>query len=207
MDAESYGVRIRVPRVDLQRPPATLHLFHLLRDDLGLLHVLLTRRIRTIGQWRQLDARGDGAILVGEDAAARISALADVAEAFFDAWRIGRGWPIDAPVLRSAGLSEQWIERIESLLEELEGDPAKLLAAIEAREDERVKGFRQKTYEKLRNYLEEGGFLDHREVLDTAAIHSRVQVAVAVHVKQCRISAEDVAARVHELHHQGGVRA
>jgi hypothetical protein len=206
-DAESYGCLLKVPRVDLHRPSTALHLFHLLRDELDLLYRLLVSRIRTVGQWRRIAATGGGATLVGGDAAERISALADVAEAFFDAWRVGRSRPIDTGVLRNAELSDIWIDKLESLLEELGGDPARLLDALEKREDERTKGFRTRVLEKLRAYLIQHGYLDEREPLDEAAIHSRVQVAVAVHVHKGVIRAETVAARVHELHHPGGVRA
>jgi len=206
-DAESYGYLLKVPRVDLHRPSTALHLFHLLRDDLELLYRLLVRHIRTVGQWRRLAATGGGATLVGSDAAERISALTDVAEAFFDAWRVGRCRPIDIGVLREAELSDIWIDKLESLLEELGGDPAKLLDALEKREDERTKGFRARVLEKLRAYLIQHEYVDEREPLDEAAIHSRVQVAVAVHVHKGVIRAERVAARVHELHHPGGVRA
>ena len=207
-DAETYGDLLRVPRVDLLRPPTALHLFHLLRDDLELLYVLLVSRIRTVGQWRSLADGGDGATLVGTDAAARISALADVAEAFFDASRVGRCRPIDSGVLRDAGVSEMWIDKLQSLLDELGGDPARLLAMLEvSRDDARTSGFRANVRDRLREHLIQQGYLDERDPLDESAIHARVQVLVAVHVENGLIRTEQVAARVHELHHQGGVRA
>ena len=207
-DAVTYGDLLKVPRVDLLRPPEALHLFHLLRDELELLYVLLVSRIRTVGQWRRLADGGGGATLVGSDAAARISALADVAEAFFDASRVGRCRPVDIGVLRDAGLTELWVDKLESLLDELDGDPARFLEALEAsREDARTKGFRNSVRDRLRQHLTQHGYLDERDPLDEAAIHSRVQVSVAVHVEKGLIRAEQVAARVHELQYQGCARA
>jgi len=203
---------------DLEVPPLAevpspfgkdaLHLFHLLRDELDLLYALLVSRIRTVGQWRRLVDGGAGATLVGADAAAHISALADVAEAFFDASRVGRCRPIDTRVLREGGLSEVWVAKLESLIDELGGDPAGFLEALEAsRDDARTKGFRHSVRERLHQYLIQQGYLDEREPLDEAAIHSRVQASVAIHVERGLIRTEEVAARVHEMHHQGGVRA
>jgi hypothetical protein len=207
MDAESYGDLLKVPRVDLLRPSTALHLFHLLRDDLDLLYVLLVSRIRTVGQWRRLADGGGGTTLVGHDAAERISALADMAEAFFDASRVGRCRPIDRGVLRDAGVNEVWIDKLQSLLDELGGDPARLLAALEtSRDDARTRGFRSNVRDRLRQHLIENGYLDERAPLDEAAIHARVQVSVAVHVKNGLIRTEQVATRVHELQHQGGAR-
>jgi hypothetical protein len=207
-DAESYGELLKVPRVDLLGPPTALHLFHLLRDDLDLLYRLLVSRVRTVGQWRRLADGGGGATLVGIDAAARISALADVAEAFFDASRVGRCRPIDTGVLRDAGVSEVWIDKLQSLLDELGGDPARLLAALEStRDDPRTKGFRANVRERLRQHLVQHGYLDERDPLDEAAIHARVQVSVAVHVEKGLVRSEQVAERVHLLHHQCGARA
>jgi hypothetical protein len=76
-----------------------------------------------------------------------------------------------------------------------------------SRDDARTKGFRANVRDRLREHLIQEGYLDERAPLDEAAIHARVQVSVAVHVEKGLIRTEQVAARVHELHHQGRVRA
>jgi hypothetical protein len=204
--AESYGARLGVPQVDLLRPVTALHLFYLLRDDLDLLYALLLRRIRTIGQWRQFDREGGGATLVGREAAERVSALADVAEAFFAASNVGRCRPIDIQVLLEAGLTDVWVEPLGSLLDELGGDPARFLDALECRDDPRTRGFRSRVRDRLRHHLVQSGHLDERTPLDESAIHARVQARVSDHVDRGRITAEQVATLVHELHHRGAKR-
>jgi uncharacterized protein YhaN len=205
MDAERYGALLKVPRVDLNRPPTALHLFHLLRDRLDLLQILLKERLQTVGQWRDFASKRNAADLIGEERAQRISALADLAQAFFDGCRIGRGAPINADVLRDAGISEIWVERLSSLIQEQHGDAAQLLFQLERREDERTRGFQTRIRERLKEFLLDRGFFDDREPLDEPALQARVRVAVADHIDQGILDADDVAARVHELYHQGGI--
>jgi energy-coupling factor transporter ATP-binding protein EcfA2 len=203
--AEDYGERLGVPSVDPRRPVGSLHLFHLLRDDLRLLHALLRERIATVGQWRLLVSSGAARHLVGEAAAERISALADVAEELFGSWRIGRGRPVDAAVLRRAGLGETWVARLASLAEEAEGDAATLLARLERRDDERARGFQSRLRERLREHLLDEGYLDEREPLDEPTLHARVRSGVERHVEAGRLGAGAVPLKVHELLHQGRV--
>jgi hypothetical protein len=203
-DAERYGSILRVPRVEPARSVNSLHLFHLLRDDLELLHRLLTARIRSVGQWRRLVSTGDGLLLLGADPARRLSARADVAEACFDAWRIGRGRPVDAIVLAAAEISETWIARLQSLVDEQRGDASKLLDALTVRTDERTKGFHVRVRQRLRDHLIAGGYLDERELLPEHEIHARAQAAVAVHVESGPLAAEEIAKLVHQLFHGGG---
>lgn len=205
VEAEQYGALLNVPRVDLRKPATALHLFHLLRDELDLLYVLLNERIQTVGQWRDFAGSGAGPRLVGPERAERITALCDLAAAFFESWRIGRGRRIEADTLRDAEISETWVERLESLIGEVAGDAGRLLAELERREDERTKGFQTRIREKLREFLIANGHLDERESLDEQGIQARVRIAVAHHVESERLAAEEIAARVHALFHQAGV--
>src|SRR5690606_22162287 len=59
-DAQAYGARLKVPAIDPWQAAGQLHVFHLLRDDLALLH-------RLLGQWH-VDHMGALAALLASDA-------------------------------------------------------------------------------------------------------------------------------------------
>ncbi|HXV75811.1 MAG TPA: AAA family ATPase [Candidatus Polarisedimenticolaceae bacterium] len=206
-DAEQYGARLRVPRFDPTRPANSVHLFHLLRDELPLLHRLLEIGVRTVGQWRRLAATDDGRRMLGEGAATRLSALADLVEAYVDAWRIGRGRPVDAAALEEAELSPTWIERLGPLVERLGGDARRLIEALADRDDECTKGFQARLRDRLRERLARSGHLDEREILDEHALRARVHAAVAFHTERGTLEPDEVAARMHEWIHHARVHA
>ena len=205
LSAGQYGLAIEAPRLEPRRPVEGLHLIHLLDDDLNLLYRLLQKRISTLGQWRSLINLGQAARLAGEEQAARLSALGDLAAAFFEAWVIGRGRPVDGEALRLAdGVSETFRGKLTDLAGELGGDAALLVRALEERSDGRVSGFREKQLEAFRNWLIGEGYLDPREPLDEPALQGRVLEALGRHLESRRLSLADVAAHVRRLFELAG---
>ncbi|RMH04430.1 MAG: hypothetical protein D6702_03325, partial [Planctomycetota bacterium] len=100
--AAEYGAALGVPAPDLSGPVGALDLFHLLRDRLDLVHRLAVAGIRTLGQWRALPGGGTGGGLLEPDEASSLAARAAVAEAVAEAWRIGRGRPVDRAALAAS---------------------------------------------------------------------------------------------------------
>ena len=134
LDAADYGLLLKVPPVDVDRSAGELHLFHLLNDDLPLLHRLVAMGVKTVGQWKLLAERGEAATLFGEATAARLSALAVLYEAFLRARRIGRGRRVDMDALRRSGkVSPVYLEKFPSLLDDLDGDAGRLMETIATR--------------------------------------------------------------------------
>ena len=66
----------------------------------------------------------------------------------------------DLDLLREAGVTERFLERLAPLLEELDGDAGRLMGALEERSDDRVKGIRHKTVHELRARLTAERFVD-----------------------------------------------
>ena len=182
--------------MDPRRSLGELPLFHLLRDDLPGLHDLLRHHVRTVGQWRAVEENEVAERLVGEDLAARVAARADLAEAFWEAWRIGRGRPVDGEVLAAAGLSATLRPRVLELAREVGDDAKRLVDGIEAGD---VKHFRKAKQAELRAWLEEEGYLDERDVLDEDGVHARALAAVAVHLAAGTLRPEDVSCVVRAL--------
>ena len=92
-----------------------------------------------------------------------VVARAGAIRAAFKAWRIGRGRPVDRAALEASGVvSESFIDRLKDLAVEVEGDPLQLIDALEKGQ---VKRWRPAITERLREYLEDQGYLDHEQPL------------------------------------------
>jgi hypothetical protein len=173
---EEYAERLSVPLPEPFAPISALHLYHVLRDDLQLLHSVLSRgRVERVGHWRSLVESGAADALFGAEACSRLEAGIRTADLFFEAWRVGRGRPVTADDLRASGaVSDRFIVRIASLATDLDGDAEALMTALEDKHDERAKGFRVEQREALRAYFEEAGQLDPSLPLPPEALRARV---------------------------------
>ncbi len=196
-DAAAYGLRLGVPRLDPARPAGSLHLFHLLRDDLDLLHALLAQGIETVGQWRRFSGTARRTGLLPEATCARLDLLADLADAFLVARRRGRDRPVDPLLLRESGaVSDRFLAEVEELRERVAGDPRLLLDALAAKE---VKGFHDSKRQELEEFLRERGCLDDREALDEGGVVERVLGRLADRLGTGTIGAAGAAALVRSL--------
>lgn len=165
---ESYGMALGVPPLDPRREATAQHLFYLLWDDLPLLHRLLESRIEGVGQWLLLSrnrAPLATQIAAEEGAGSQLDARAELLEAFCRAWREGRGKPVDREALeRSDAVSAHYLEDVVAIARELSGDGARLIAALHARDDERLRGFLSKKADALESFLVEEGYIDPRPI-------------------------------------------
>jgi uncharacterized protein YhaN len=64
---EDYAVVLGVPRIDPWAPSDAIHVFHLLRDDLSLLHRLLEERTERLGTLKALLRSDAVKVLLGKD--------------------------------------------------------------------------------------------------------------------------------------------
>ncbi len=161
-DAAAFGKAISVPPLSHGQSPAGVHLFHLLRDDLPLLHGLLVRRVTTLGEFESLteDLFADGAL----DPAARdrLGARARALTAFLDAFAAGRGRPIPGgALLHESGIESKLLEEIEELAATLDGDAARLATALS---EGKIKGMRQSKKDEIADWLTAAGYLDRRPI-------------------------------------------
>jgi DNA repair protein SbcC/Rad50 len=169
LSAEDYGVRLAVPPVDPRLADGQLHLFHLLRDDLSLLHRLLSDwRVETLGQLEALLASDAAANAIPDSSVrAQLAARIALARRWLAAWRQGRGRPVDRAVLAASGaVSDAFIEQTSALAGQLGGDGVALLEALRSGE---VPRFRKDKIEELETWLEEAGYVDAAPVLDAEA--------------------------------------
>jgi DNA repair protein SbcC/Rad50 len=186
-----YASELNVPAFDPAQGAAGLHVAHVL-DQAQQLRCLLQAGICRYGQLEALMARRHADAYLDPDAARRAAARGKVVRALCDAWKIGRGRPVTREALEEAGVSATFIDRIADLSQDLDCDAARLVAALEAREDERAKGFRSAALSEVCENLEAAGYLDPREPLDREAARTRALTAVNDAVKDGAITVEEV---------------
>ena len=119
----------------------------------------------------------------------RAKASARVLRSLAASWRIGRGRKVDRQALIDGGVTDKFIDRVTEIAESVNGDAARLLAALESGQ---AKGFRKATGEKLKLHLEETGHLDERERLPKDQLRMHALAAAAADIKAGLLAAADV---------------
>ncbi|MCG5548332.1 AAA family ATPase [Halorhodospira halochloris] len=172
--AYDYAQRIGVPAIAPRAPAGSMHIFHLLRDDLPLLHRLLEDwRTMTLGQFEGLlDSSAAPAVIAAQTERQRLRGRCSVARLWLNAWRYGRGTPVDRTVLeRSAAVSATFIDRVAELCDGLSGDGE---ALIEALRNGEVRRFQSSKIDELAQWLEDEGYIDPATPLDAEARERQV---------------------------------
>ncbi len=185
---EAAGMPVRP--FDPRREIDEVHLWWVLHHDLELLHRLLDLHFENVASFRNAAHHRIAGLGAREsDAAAPWIALAS---AVIDAWRIGRGRPIDRDALLRAGVSDTFIDRMVELAANVRGDAKAWLVTVSDGSDERAKGYRKKSLDQNRELLEQNGYLDPREILDREAAWMRVLASLPPNHE---LGATDVRAR------------
>ncbi len=178
MTHADYGRLLNVPGLDPAEGPADqAHVWHII-DDPHAVHALLSRRIEVAHQLQTLLAH-DATSVLGQHAAAcrHVPLAVDVLGRAFELWRRGRGTPVDRQVLEaSCAVTPTFMDRLAALAASLEGDAARLLAALEAGE---VAHWRQSNTTALQTYFEAHGHLAAEPRLSPADIRTQLLATYA----------------------------
>ena len=156
VSAEEYGVALGVPVFAPTLGYAGQHFFYVLPDHLELLRDFLMNGIEKAGQWKTVSGTPLAKRLLGSRSITshEIDLRVSLLELFCEVWNQGRGRAVDRDVLvQSGAVSERYLDDVVDITGELDGDPEKLLAALLAREDPRLRGFRQSSADALEGYL------------------------------------------------------
>lgn len=171
-DHASYGEALEVDSFNPHHGVGTAHLWYVV-DDIETLHQLLELGIERWGQLNNLLKWGNGDLLIGDSgqlAAAQENAAA--LNEFVDAWKVGRGKPVDREVLEASGaVSSTFIDEVTELAESVTMDGRQI---VEALHDGKVDRFRSGKATELETYLEENGHIEPRNTLDHGQIRARV---------------------------------
>ena len=101
LSAEEYAARLGAGPIEPWEDPGRIHIFHLLRDDLPRLHRLMSGwGMRLMGPLEGLLAGPAGALAVPQEPLRREwLGRCRAARAWVEAWREGRGRPVDRAAL------------------------------------------------------------------------------------------------------------
>ena len=197
--AADYAQVLGVPKIEPFAPTDALHLFYLCSDDLEGLHEVLRERVETVGRTRRLLAAQPD--VWRPERRARFEALAAVAAAWFESWRLGRAPRLTPEVLREGPVgTTKFVEDLVDIASELEGDGAALIELLgrPAKErDGRLKGFRRSKLEELERDLEERGFFSVDPRDDVGARLERCLAAAQSAVAAGALAREDVVQLAH----------
>jgi hypothetical protein len=178
--ATSYARRIGVTGFDPYSEIESMHLFHVLHDDLAALHLLLSKSgVQSIGALVALIEMGK--VSPPQEVSELFKWRFQAGKEFLLAWRVGRGLRCGLDVLIASGaVSEKYQGGFVSILRDHGGRADSLRKALEAtpRVDERVKGYQAKKQEELLAYLEQEGYLVSTPPLDREAIGLEVVAAL-----------------------------
>ena len=176
---EEYAVRIGALPVRPWEHPAGIHVFHLLRDDLDLLRRLLRAGVERLGPLVSLLDSGEATLFLSPDERDLLRLRIEGARAWIEAWRKGRGRPVDREVLAASGaITPVFIDRLVELAGEVGGDPRRLLHAMDTGAVPRFWG---RNRQRLEDWLRENAYLDDAEPLDVRDLERRVAMALTAH--------------------------
>ncbi len=186
-----YGRMLRVSGINCWiRDIGGIHLWYLI-SDLDLLHQLISIGITTWGQLRNLRELGGQALFDGrQQALLQADARANLLRVILEAWRIGRGRPVDRLVIIDSGaVSDIFINDVSALAEHVDRDASRLIAALEQK---KVPNFRTKSITLLRTYLQQHGYLSAGEPLGSDEVRIRALAAAGDDIAAGHISAGEI---------------
>jgi exonuclease SbcC len=172
LSAAEYAAALGVGPVDPWEDPGGVHIFHVIRDDLHLLHRLLVEwGVSVLGPLEVLLSAPVGVLAVPEEEQRRrLAERCRAARCWIEAWREGRGRPVDRPALEASGVvSTHFIDAVSSLADEVGGDPHRLIDRL----SEIPRWGKAKTLYFI-EWLEESGHLDPRGRLNGPGRESHV---------------------------------
>ena len=176
---EEYAVRIGALPVRPWEHPAGVHVFHFLRDDLDLLWRLLRAGVERLGPLASLLDSGEAALFLSPDERGLLRLRIEGARAWIEAWREGRGRPVDREALAASGaITPVFIDRLVELAGEVDGDPRLLLRAMDTGAVPRFWG---RNRQRLEEWLRENAYLGDAEPLDDRGLERRVAMALTAH--------------------------
>lgn len=189
----SYGEVLDVDSFNPYRGVGTVHLWYVV-DDIQALSQLLELGINRWGQLHNLLTWGNGDLhTVGSDQLTAAQENAAALDEFVDAWKVGRGKPVDREVLNASGaVSSTFIDRVTELAESVSGDGKQI---VEALHNGAVNRFRREKANELETYLEENGYIEPRDTLD----HGQIRARVVERFMNEGVSPEEAKDRTNEL--------
>jgi len=170
---ESYGQALGVPQLDFRKEGASgTHIWYVVEDP-GHLRLLLENGITYCGPLRAPYLAEPVDFLIGTAAGRKARGLAQLLEALEELWREGRGEPLTFGLLQESKIltTDTYKQEIPALAEALQWDGKALVTALERHA---VKGMREASIQRFREFCEEKGCYVEGDPLTPAEIHDRL---------------------------------
>lgn len=176
VDHLTYGQILGVPALNRATAhPGEVHLWYLVEDPAALHHIL-SLGPQSWGMLEGFAANGAGRLVAGE-LLPRIEALGRATNSYLRECKVGIGRPVErATLIDAPAISPTFLDRMDELRQKVDGDARRIVDALENRE---IARFQRDKVDELREYLEEGGYLDGAEPLCEEEIRLRVLASVA----------------------------
>jgi energy-coupling factor transporter ATP-binding protein EcfA2 len=163
LDHAAYGRLLGVPPFDPWADGVGgVHLWYLI-GDVESLHTILAMGIERWGQLDFLTASGLKVSDALRDVVEEARRAAHLCDRFRLLWRQGRGRPVNRGVLDASGaVSEAFLDPVSEVCDEVSGDAAALLQALE---DRQVARFRTAQIDALRDFFLANGYLSDEDAM------------------------------------------
>lgn len=177
LTAEQWATKAKIPAITPHNDAGAIALFHLLRDELSLLHRLMEGlRVTTVGELEGILETSVGRNHLDPTARHRLRQRITIARTWLEAWREGRGHPVDRGALEETdAVTDTQLDRVDAVAAEQDRDAIRLVGALR---NKAVRGFRTAKIDELEDWLQEQGYLDPREPLTEDERYRRVLGAV-----------------------------
>ncbi|MCC5829234.1 MAG: hypothetical protein JJU36_07280 [Phycisphaeraceae bacterium] len=176
MGHAEFGKALGVYSIDPWHEDAgRIHLWHVV-EEVTLLHRLLDQGFTTWGQLANLLISRADQIEGLDDRERKVLRLrVRVIKRATELWRHGRGRLVNREVLIATdAVSDEFMEQICEFAESVDGDGRALVDRLQAGPKQGVAGFGPKKIEKLRDSLEDGGFITDQTMMSHQQIEEEL---------------------------------
>jgi hypothetical protein len=190
MTHDEYGVALGVRGIRPGRDAVgATHIWYLIEDPHTIAR-LMRAGISTWGQLSAIGQSGELSLAALDGVFQRAATCARVIDALHTCTNIGRGRRVDRSTLVESGvISPTFMERVTELANELDGDPVRLLAALEGG---RVTRFHSGTTEALRTYLSDNNYIPTEFPLSAQEIQQRAVLVAFGDIDSGAVTMEDI---------------
>lgn len=182
--ADEYARLLDIPAINPYEAAGSVHVFHLLYDQLEVLHQLMACwRVRSLGQLENLlETEAGRQAVENESLREQLARRCRSTREWIEAWRIGRGKLVDREALERAAQEgilnkDRNIEGVAERAAECRWQPAELIEALKEPitwDNGNQRRLSVKKLDEFRDFLVENDYLDERDALTAEERRQRV---------------------------------
>lgn len=158
MEMGEWAAAVGVDAVAPWNNAGALHVFHILQDQLEQVTELVRYELSRVGELESFLSSAQARKLISADESKRLEQRIQAARLILEDWRLRHNRPVDArALLKSDAISDHFMDRVQELNSEVNGDPTALLECLR---DGKVSRFRSDNTDQLESWLQENGYFN-----------------------------------------------